>query len=41
MTLWKNFEDRLEHVDQRLEDVGGDQEHGQAVAAGARALNRR
>src|SRR5207248_2545143 len=31
---------RLEDVDQRLEDVGGD-EHGQALGAGLRGLNSR
>jgi hypothetical protein len=33
-------DDVREHIDQRLEDVCGD-EHGQARAAGVRDLNRR
>ena len=37
----EELQHRLEHVDQRLEDVGGDQEHDQPMGAGARGLNRR
>jgi hypothetical protein len=36
----EELQDRLEDVDQRLEDVGGD-EHGQALGVGSRDLNRR